>query len=494
MNTRKKGKSSPWDPCHRITVNPDELNLDKPYNKRGIGTDNASSEAGPSSKNPKKTVDPKPNPRWEHTGMRPMTDPARLPDGWTTNEPDLDPYDIDGQIARCHERIQANIMPMIFRQRLKEYELVKSDERIMEALYPGMKGENVQRIMSLKEIYDHVDNLAGDEGKDPIRAYEGEEDYQSQDLEEITELYQPVLKNQLGEESEPPEENRVVTEEEPEYEDPRRQRRKRQLENIKAVIKAYEDGSLDWRQGFVTYWSKGKQLCQPRPFHWDEFEAIYDKYDGHNSFWTEGVWHLFSYIRLQYKLALRIPGYEWWDELEFLHDTGAGMMNIFRGDIRTLMGPFGPPRQRPPRVLWTTQFATGAGNVTREIIELEVTMLNNNRERIAPWTRIQVSLTNGDYRPGESLRPAGPWLRYIMYTATVPNERLDFCVADNKSSITQELPTVSHRSRLAPEYSWSARATPPGIYAPPTRPPPRNVPREAKARPRAAKGVDMPEI
>lgn len=33
--------------------------------------------------------------------------------------------DIDGQIARCHERIKENIMPAVFRQRLLEYETRK---------------------------------------------------------------------------------------------------------------------------------------------------------------------------------------------------------------------------------------------------------------------------------------------------------------------------------------------------------------------------------
>lgn len=40
----------------------------------------------------------------------------------------------------------------------------------------------------------------------------------------------------------------------------------RQLDNIKAVMGAYGSGKLDWKKGFVTYSSKEKQLCPPRPF------------------------------------------------------------------------------------------------------------------------------------------------------------------------------------------------------------------------------------
>lgn len=34
--------------------------------------------------------------------------------------------DIDAQIQRCHERIEDNIMPFIFEERLKEYQLGKA--------------------------------------------------------------------------------------------------------------------------------------------------------------------------------------------------------------------------------------------------------------------------------------------------------------------------------------------------------------------------------
>lgn len=63
---------------------------------------------------------------------------------------------------------------------------------------------------------------------------------------------------------------------------------KGQIPNLDAILKAYRTGKLQWT-GLVTYWSKGKQLCEPRPFNWDEFEAINRKFDGHKAFWVEGV-------------------------------------------------------------------------------------------------------------------------------------------------------------------------------------------------------------
>lgn len=148
-------------------------------------------------------------------------------------------------------------------------------------MFPRLKGEVAQRIMSLQTIYDYVDGLEENgvpQNGHQIKLYEGEDDYQSDDLNEIRRLYRPVLDGGLGE-----------ARDHAEYEDSPKQRKARQLENIKAVIRAYKKGRLDWREGYVTYWSKGKQLCKPRPFDWDEFEAIYDGYNGHESFWTEGV-------------------------------------------------------------------------------------------------------------------------------------------------------------------------------------------------------------
>lgn len=63
----------------------------------------------------------------------------------------------------------------------------------------------------------------------------------------------------------------------------------KQLPNIKSIMYAYENHHLDWTPGLVTYWSKGQPLCAPRPFDWDEFEAINKANDGHKSFLVEGV-------------------------------------------------------------------------------------------------------------------------------------------------------------------------------------------------------------
>ena len=62
----------------------------------------------------------------------------------------------------------------------------------------------------------------------------------------------------------------------------------KQLPNVKAILSAYRNKTLDWNK-LVTYWSKGKQLCQPRRFDWDEFEVVNATHGIDKGFWVEGV-------------------------------------------------------------------------------------------------------------------------------------------------------------------------------------------------------------
>ena len=59
--------------------------------------------------------------------------------------------------------------------------------------------------------------------------------------------------------------------------------------NIAALINAYRTRQLDWHPGLVTYWSNGIQICQPRPFHYQECLQVNQLYNGHTGFWVEGV-------------------------------------------------------------------------------------------------------------------------------------------------------------------------------------------------------------
>lgn len=63
-----------------------------------------------------------------------------------------------------------------------------------------------------------------------------------------------------------------------------------QLPNVRALLGAYRLGELQWSsEGKVTFWSKGKQIGEPRVFDWDDFEKVAREHNGHKGFWVEGV-------------------------------------------------------------------------------------------------------------------------------------------------------------------------------------------------------------
>lgn len=67
---------SPWDPTPRRRLNVEDLDLGKSY----VGL--IPLPAPPPQRPPRQ-------PRWKHTGDKPLTDPKELPQGWNTREPDL---------------------------------------------------------------------------------------------------------------------------------------------------------------------------------------------------------------------------------------------------------------------------------------------------------------------------------------------------------------------------------------------------------------------
>ncbi|OQD63560.1 hypothetical protein PENPOL_c009G05776 [Penicillium polonicum] len=353
-------RGSPQDPTPRIALNIEELDLEKSYVGSFI---------------PHKRQRPKKSRPWaKWTGTDPITDPAKLPHGWHMKEDDLELNDIDGQIERCHERIAENIMPHVFQQRLQDYTAAKAKEDEMRFLgSEELSWETVQRVHQLETMKTDLANTTDD------------------------------------------------------YE---------QLPNIEALLEAYKSGELDWNTGLVTYWLKGAQISQPRPFDWDEFEAINSHHQGYKGFWAEGICDLenessYTAITLsphsEYQkligltLAVRLPGIAWFAELEFIHDTGSSRMTMFQADLSALLGPFGAAvGPRVPVVCMSTA-NTGNGPVTREVIEVEVTILDGYRQRMIPWTRTLCSLVPGRWSPNAAPRLDGPIVTDLLYVASVPN-------------------------------------------------------------------------
>ncbi|KAJ5370171.1 uncharacterized protein N7496_006263 [Penicillium cataractarum] len=311
--------------------------------------------------------------RWRHRGSQPLVDPMKFPAGWNSNEPDLDPDDFEAQIARCDERIKDNIVPHFFEARKREHQDVK------EAIETWMKGE--PKGLSRK-TYERLDTLK---------------------------FIQTAI-------SKP--ENDPLSEK----------------KNVTAIINAYRKGTLEWISGLVTYWSDGKQLCEPRPFDWDEFDAMNKAYSGHKAFWVEG-----------YKFHVRFPGHSFYAELEFLHDTGASDMGIYQDDLPAIMGPSSSPYLRVAgytRIVTPGQEPTPNNSTVLPMVAIEATMVTEHEDptkerlRMTSWTRAWTTVNVG--RANKALgahRLDGPWLRHRLYMGSAPDGFDQVHVATSKNDL-----------------------------------------------------------
>lgn len=119
-------------------------------------------------------------------------------------------------------------MPQWWERKLKKYEACKADfDKEIESAVPGLDPKVILRLRNLRTIKSDLEN-AGDKRK--------------------------------------------------------------LIPNVEAIIKAYNSKNLTWNEGLVTYWSKGKKICDgPKKFKWEEFDSYSEEHQGHESFWVEGV-------------------------------------------------------------------------------------------------------------------------------------------------------------------------------------------------------------
>ncbi|KAJ5726125.1 uncharacterized protein N7483_007482 [Penicillium malachiteum] len=388
---------SPWDPTPRKPLKIEDMDLEKSYVKEvkefeKIVENELELEEDESEQ-------PQRRPRWKHQGKEPLTDISKLIEmEWDAREPDLDPADLKAQIDRCKERIDDNIVPSFFEDRLKLLEAENSEILEIQKSEKGVHGLSMDvltRIAQLRETKAALENNGGGSTN--------------------------------------------------------------QLPNVDAILAAYRNKSLDWT-GLVTYWSEGKQLCQPRLFDWDEFEAINDTYNGSKSFWVEGFSDLsprlayanrripalrrraLAYGTVEnvlhfYTLALRIPGRNWWTDLEFLYDTGASDLLLFRADIDLIAGPIRNPALR---IIEENTVYGIIGDMTTPVVELEVTILDTRGRRIGPWIRVPGRIderagVNGR-TPGTRGNPRldGGVLRQFFYYMTSPDNDITLTIAKSR--------------------------------------------------------------
>lgn len=131
---------------------------------------------------------------------------------------------------------------------------------------------------------------------------------------------------------------------------------------------------------------------------------------------------------LHTRIPANVATHPWWEPVEFLHDTGAEVMQLYRDDIDLLMGNIGPPHISYP---WTiglfSMVSPNQEYYMRDAILVRVCMLWQGNapsiraaDRITAWTPAPAILELSNYNPVTSKRLDGPWIRKALYTATAP--------------------------------------------------------------------------
>lgn len=152
----------------------------------------------------------------------------------------------------------------------------------------------------------------------------------------------------------------------------------------------------------------------------------------------------------------------WFAELDFIHDTGSSMMSIYQDDLVKLLGPHGTAVGPNIPVMGLARTKTGGGIVTKNVIEVEVTILDGNRQRMTAWSRIPCGLNPGHWTLNGMPRLDGPILNDLLYLGSAPDSSGLLYIATSKAGL--DMPTLD----LANNPPASKRATSYRIIPPPT--------------------------
>lgn len=81
------------------------------------------------------------------------------------------------------------------------------------------------------------------------------------------------------------------------------------------------------------------------------------------------------------------------------------------------------------------------------VVELEVTILDNQRRRMTKWVRVQCQVYRGWCRDSDA-RLDGPWLRQMLYTGSAPRDNDMLWAANTHAEIAHAIPDTGHSRRL----------------------------------------------
>ncbi|KAJ5703937.1 hypothetical protein N7493_011075 [Penicillium malachiteum] len=369
-----------------------------------------------------------------------------------TDDVDFAPYDYDGQIRRCQQRIQEGFARETYEMKIQTLKAQKAAVQGLKAQYRGRSWEVIQRIGSLQIIAAHLE-----ERGDP-----------------------------LGE-----------------------------LPNVYAIIWAYENGQLQWDDN-ATYWCQGRMIAGPSPFSWDDFRSLNTQENrGHGGFWVEGIfplapsqkamiWMSPAHTEMgipEVPMIIRLDASIGAHEINrqdhtgkpfpmfisrFQDDTGSDFMTIRQNDMHELMGndiQISPAPMAHLMGYSTIALADGRISVVM-IISLEVNMQGTDEQgnfayMHPSWTTVPCGVFDRvgpgaePMAPGGSSRLAGPFLRSMFYVGSAPGIPYHHLYAGSeRQALLDLLPTAPEGSAGPPRFrvppvgaNWAPNPAT-GFYAP----------------------------
>ena len=173
-------------------------------------------------------------------------------------------------------------------------------------------------------------------------------------------------------------------------------------------------------------------------------------------------------LHFQIQFAFRVPCEELPQQyhaevLPMIDDTGSTMTRLWESDIRQIQTLAGGA---PLVGMGTITFIDSNGVVTAcKTYQLEVNVVSENGQAIIPkWNRIQVVAAPDSIKQKGSDRLSGIWLRHVMYTATVPDNKGRLYLSSTRDELVNALPDVPVQLANPPPYlsrgSWTLERTP----------------------------------
>lgn len=173
-------------------------------------------------------------------------------------------------------------------------------------------------------------------------------------------------------------------------------------------------------------------------------------------------------------------------KFEFMHDTGADFMMIYEEDLRTMQRNEINQGKRPSPVfpIGTTAVRTFNGIYNAHIyaVTARIEAMHSNTAENAIASPVAYALTTWDtvftiVRPGSINDPGnllpridGPWIRYKLWTATVPDGAGEVHVASSMRALSKNISTAPGTRGFQPN---DYRDIPyPPMGPPSTNPPP----------------------